>query len=344
MLHYIMNVNKKNVLNYLADIFGFTSLLRFTNSYQNKSLPILAYHRIIDDYHENFDGDIELISADTTEFEKQISYLCKYYYPITFSDVLHKNSSIFKSKKPHVIITFDDGFYDNYKYAFPILCKYNVPATFFIVTNSIDSGEPLWFDLVAFLIMKTDLNYIYMNNISVNLGKTISERRLIIKKVLIELQALSNSDRKSVISEITKQIPLVEEYTKESNYLNWDNIREMANHGMEFGSHSASHPVLAQASDEEIKHELSYSKIRIEIELNKPCEIFAYPVGGFEEYNSYTLHALRETNYKLACTYEPGINKMPELDLYQLRRIHVERYTNIHTFKNVLLSSKFSYT
>lgn len=98
------------------------------------SLPILYYHAI-DDAIEG----IEELFVSPSEFEKQMSFLKQNNYTvITFDDL----GNLKNIKKP-VIITFDDGYEDNYTYAYPILKKYNFKATIFLVTNFIDNSSIL---------------------------------------------------------------------------------------------------------------------------------------------------------------------------------------------------------
>lgn len=105
----------------------------------NNKLIVLAYHRIME-FDENFPFDIELISARPQQFEKQIKHISKYYSPITIEELCECHRTKSKIPDRSVLITFDDGFYDNYEYAFPVLKKYNVPATIFVSTDYIDSN------------------------------------------------------------------------------------------------------------------------------------------------------------------------------------------------------------
>ena len=57
-------------------------------------------------------------------------------------------------------ITFDDGYQDNYENAFPILERYGLPATIFLTTGSMDSGEPLWFERLALAMKKTPREFV----------------------------------------------------------------------------------------------------------------------------------------------------------------------------------------
>jgi peptidoglycan/xylan/chitin deacetylase (PgdA/CDA1 family) len=99
-----------------------------------KSIPVLMYHCV----DRNVWGAPNLFVAPK-EFQKQMEYLKNNgYTAITFRDLDHVD----KIPKP-VIITFDDGYKDNYTYAFPVLKKYNMKATIFVILNSLGKSKSL---------------------------------------------------------------------------------------------------------------------------------------------------------------------------------------------------------
>lgn len=102
-----------------------------------KNVPIISYHAV----NDNVWGMDELF-VSPVEFEKQMQYLKDNdYTTISFSEL----DTAYKYKKP-VIITFDDGYEDNYTNAYPILKRYNFKATIFIPITVIDQN----------LFLKTD--------------------------------------------------------------------------------------------------------------------------------------------------------------------------------------------
>jgi len=95
-------------------------------------IPILAYHRV-NDFHQN------TLTVNTGLFRKQMGYLKKKgYQSISLGELpnFHLNRSFNLPAKP-IVITFDDGFQDNYLYAFPILKEYGYKATFFLILDLI---------------------------------------------------------------------------------------------------------------------------------------------------------------------------------------------------------------
>ena len=110
--------------------------------FKRNFVPILMYHRVTNDMkpkdvrykmHKGSMLDLDTMKVSPSEFDKQMTYLSKKGY---LTEPLNTKALIKDSKK--VYITFDDGYYDNYEYAFPILKKYNLKATFFLTAGLIE--------------------------------------------------------------------------------------------------------------------------------------------------------------------------------------------------------------
>jgi len=102
---------------------------------------VLAYHRVNDQLKDN-------ITVGVKQFEDQIAVLAKYYTVVPLSALISAKAkpSIFR---PQVVVTFDDGYLDNYTNAVPILLRYNISATFFVSTGMINTRKPFPHDLLA---------------------------------------------------------------------------------------------------------------------------------------------------------------------------------------------------
>lgn len=122
----------------------------------------------------------------------------------------------------------------------------------------------------------------------------------------------------SCIGKTTDQVTADGEGPRE--HLSKDNIIEMSQHGVEFGSHSMNHKLFNQITPAEIKTEVVESKAAIESLIQKPCETFAYPAGFYTE---PAIEALHNSGYKGAFTTVYGNDLTPEI--YSLNRIEVLR-------------------
>lgn len=91
---------------------------------------ILNYHRVLPKDH-----------IDPETFDFQMQTLKKKFTPLTLDDVLAVQKGEKKFKGKGFAVTFDDGWADNFIYAYPILKKYGIPATIFASTNLIAPSE-----------------------------------------------------------------------------------------------------------------------------------------------------------------------------------------------------------
>lgn len=110
---------------------------------------VLTYHRI-----DNGSDDRD-ISVSSRNFEHQIRYLKKNYDVISVEDLYRRLTHNLKINKDTVAITFDDGYRDNYTKAYPILKKYNIPATIFVIAGLIDN-DPKMLDINSMLQMQKE--------------------------------------------------------------------------------------------------------------------------------------------------------------------------------------------
>ncbi|KEI02837.1 polysaccharide deacetylase family protein [Clostridium botulinum] len=106
----------------------------------DESIPVIMYHSI---KYEKGNG----VRLPKEKFEEQMKYLKENNYSTLTMDELYdflKNNK--KIPKKAVVLTFDDGYKDNYDTAYPILKKYGFKATLFVITNCIGTGEYLTAD------------------------------------------------------------------------------------------------------------------------------------------------------------------------------------------------------
>jgi len=139
---------------FLSSLGGLRQI-SFINNGLRKPILVLAYHRIFKSVQEDLHPfDVGLLSASVEDFDWQMSVLRREFHPIPLSDIgLYMRGRKKLPKRP-VIVTFDDGYSDNYHNAFPVLKKYSIPATLFITTAHIGTDIPLWHDLAPNVVIR----------------------------------------------------------------------------------------------------------------------------------------------------------------------------------------------
>lgn len=302
-------------------------------------LAILAYHRVFDlDREKDFPYDPELVSASVEEFGWQMETLSRHFEPLHLSEVLRHLDEGRPLPPRAVAVTFDDGHLDNYTNAFPVLRRLGVPATIFLSTGYMDQEETFWFDEVAFRFQRTPRRELELATLGLRLALgDPGQRRQATEGVLARMKEVPNTERLAALRELAVEsgIDGTRSDTR-SRPLTWEQVREMRDGGVEFGSHTVSHPILSRLRDDELRTELDASKRELEKQLGRPADCLAYPVGGETAYDQRVVDVARECGYRMALTYVSGPNPWPPGDRYRLQRLHVERYTTRARFTGML--------
>jgi hypothetical protein len=137
---------------------------------------------------------------------------------------------------------------------------------------------------------------------------------------------IPNAERLRLLAGLPEQlrVALPQEAPPGYEPLRWEEVREMAAAGIEFGAHTRTHPVLSQVSAaEELRDEIAGSKSRIEQQLERPVDHFCYPNGSHEDFGADAVEAVRSAGFSTAVTTEKGVNHRGA-NPFQLVRIGVE--------------------
>lgn len=320
---------------------GLHGLSSFLRGFRADEVPILAYHRVFDMGQEAaFSFDPDLVSASSSAFAWQMQYLRDRYHPITFQALLNVMDGKAELPPRPVIVSFDDGYDDNYLNAFPVLRSLEMPATIFVSTGYIGSGKPFWFDLVAHILYHAPGGTMTVKalGITLSLDTGVDSRRVAACRLVSALKRVSNAQRLDILDWLEHEHGAAMRPADFclSRPLDWNQIREMSAAGIEFGSHTVNHPILSRLDDDELRQELTESRLHLERELGKPAPVLAYPVGGPEEFNEKVTQAATAAGYRLGVSYMPGVNRLGNMDRFRLRRQHVERYISNAYFAGLL--------
>ena len=341
-------IGKRKLAATLLGRFGAIQAMAALRIKFSKAVTILAYHRVLNIADEdNFPFDIELVSASVSAFTSQMQYVKQHFTPMSFASLLQCLDRGEAPPPNAVIITFDDGFADNYHNAFPVLKKFNIPATIFLSTGYIDGQEIFWYEKLSYAVMTASPCTLAIPQTEiVHLDGSPLSRRCAIKILMRRLQRVPDHERLAILDDLFNQLSINHRNISDprSGPLTWEQILEMSASRIEFGSHGVSHPVFSMLDSAKLQFELTHSKQQIETMLNKPVQVMAYPVGGEDAFNNTVRDAVKSAGYRLGVSYISGIEHPKHWDAYALRRLHVERYIDLAYFKAMLaMPTLFAY-
>jgi len=275
---------------------------------------ILQYHRV------NDENDPYMGGLDVNSFRAQMECVARNFPTLSLDQVAAKDFS------PHghhyyVAVTFDDGYRDNFVCAFPILKKLGMPATIFLATAYIGSGQLPWYDQVR-LAFKLTVRRQYSVAIPGGPGGPLHDqcsRLRSMEQSLGWLRWLPECERQPALWALFESLGVPPDLTLTNQMLQWDDIRQMSKHKICFGAHTVTHPVLSKISPKQLQQEIEGSKRAIENRLQLRVKHFAYPFGQMHDYNGQAKQAVRDAGFQTAVTTIWGLNQ-PDDDLFELKR------------------------
>jgi len=309
-------VNLKQAFSILSYRFGITqSLIRMRNylKVSDNTFTILNYHRV-----NNFNDPFTIDSVAATDFENQMRYLSRNYQVLSLAEIYDHLRNHQTLPKQCLAITFDDGYDDNYTFAYPILKNYNLPATIFLTVDCVETRAPLWFDQVLSAFKATrKKNFVCPLTDEVSRIQDTGQKFQTAHVMLERLKKAGNDQRKKSIIDVLNElgVPSTGEFPHASNLLTWPRIKEMCHNNISFGSHTMTHPILATLPVSEVEYEVTASKRIIENKIDTAVNFLAYPNGKAMDFNESVIQTVALAGYKAAMTTLSAINT-PDSDPY----------------------------
>jgi peptidoglycan/xylan/chitin deacetylase (PgdA/CDA1 family) len=316
-----MHIAKRELAAQLSAATGFTRILELLP--KRRLLMILNYHRIGDAAQTPYDPGV--FSATAEEFDAQVTYLKRRFRILNLEEAL---GIVDGGPLPEtsVLITFDDGYLDNYTLAFPILRAHKVQATFFLPTAFISTGKLPWWDVIAFILKQSRKKVIqvrFPETATFDLERESVSR--VIMRVLQLYKRPSMQESERFISELESNCESSRPVENSQRcFLNWDEAREMRQAGMAFGSHTHTHEILSKLSPDQQLQELCQSREILESHLKERTDTLSIPVGQRDSFSQETVRMLGVTGYRAAFSFYGGLNIPGKIDPFDIRRYGVD--------------------
>jgi peptidoglycan/xylan/chitin deacetylase (PgdA/CDA1 family) len=245
-LKEIMPISKRERLVRRLDRVGVNRLLALAA--RRSGLLTLAYHRIGVGANQPFDDG--LLSASAEDFRDQIRHLRDHFDVLNGDTLLQAmQGGTLSLKRPSALITFDDGYRDNYELAFPILRELGVPAVFFVAARFVDEPALTWWDRVAYVVKSTQQSVLQLDYPA---GVTIDVRKIgpsqAIRQILRTYKQTHEIDQQRFFErlEATAKVEVDSPALGRGLFMSWDQVRELSHGGMEIGGHTYNHPILSR--------------------------------------------------------------------------------------------------
>jgi peptidoglycan/xylan/chitin deacetylase (PgdA/CDA1 family) len=293
-----------------------------------RQVLILYYHRVLPKIKW---GDPLFLQVSLENFKQHIQFLACAYPIISLQDFAHQIRTGAIQRKRQIVITFDDGYRDNYLYAYPILKQWNVPVTIFPSTYYVETQSLFFWERLQYLIQRVDKNRVEWkipkSNLSFAFLATPEQRHAALIHIHQELKKFQPQKIFEILNQMDKDNQYVHpgNIAEEDLPLTWEQIREMTKTTISVGAHTYTHPVLSTLSPAEAEQEILRSKQMLEEQLQQEVRLFAYPYGEENDFNEETVAILKRLNFLCACSTYFGANDLT-CNLFSLKRVVVRNW------------------
>lgn len=315
----------------------YSGICRLFSFIHRNSVKILVYHGIISG---NLPAGLncEGLHLNLESFERQVTYLKKRYHVLDINKFVEYLKEGKHFPRYSVVLTFDDGYKNNYENLKDVIRKHKIPLSIFLATDYIGTPELLWLDRLEMAFFNTRRKSIFSSR-SIGIGSMQwrDEREKMRKFTILKnyLKKLSFERLKDVLKGLFSELASDEgtdpdkmdgaAYTR---LLNWDDVKELTQYGVRFGSHTCRHEILTALSDSQVKDTLEKSFSVIREHSGDGGIPFAYPNGNF---NDDIKKVVARAGYNCALTTVHGFNSRTS-DLYALKRNEIGNKGDIHVF------------
>lgn len=300
---------------------------------------ILMYHRVADVVSDPWS-----LCVNPQHFDEHLQVLRNHVVPLSTLNAAHRKMRLHGRK---FIITFDDGYSDNLHNAKPLLERWDVSATVFMVAGNIGSEREFWWDQLERLILQPGRlpetlqlsidsrdyrwelgdaarcceasNHLHDAGLS---SSDTSKSRLRLYRTIWELlRPLSINERTEILGQLEGWAGVDSSARSSHRSLSLEDLHSMAHGGLiEIGAHSFTHQDLAGLSMPLQQEEIYQSKLYLESVLGRRVAAFSYPYGSYTE---ETLSLVHDAGFGCACSATTGI-VTPHTDPFRLPRFHVQ--------------------
>jgi len=277
----------------------------------SRPVCVIGLHRVLNASDRARSSSQPAIVLSEGNFVRLLEFLREHFEVLSLRAFLGDAEETSRRSRPCCLLTFDDGWVDNYTTAFPLLSKFAVPATVFLATDLVGSNQVFWVERLR----KAFADSAQGPDLQWKLGQILNLPSHDSESVIESLKHMPAEERARLLDRSLPP-PVVTENDVD-RMLTWDQVRAMSKAGIDFGAHSLSHPLLTCESPEVVEHQVRGSKSALEEALGHTVSAFAYPNGNW---NQQVREAVRQLGFHCAFTTQPGWYRQ-DADPYTVPRI-----------------------
>ena len=304
-------------------------------------LYISMYHYVRDLKHSRYP---EIKGLDVSLFRQQIAFMKEHFSIVTMEQILDAVERKINLPENALLLTFDDGYADNYTFVLPILEEFGVQGSFFISGKTFATHQLLDVNKVHYILASSD-TYELVEDVKKEMDhyrgsefdyapteelfhQYAVPNRFDIKETVFVKRMLQTSLPERVRNMISsklfeKYVGVSEECLAYELYMNEDQLRAMKRHGMFIGVHGYDHYWLGNLPVDQMQKDISKGIEVLDEFIDRKHWVMNYPYGS---YNAQVLDYIKEQGACLGLTTDVRIADLKHDSPLELPRLDCNDY------------------
>lgn len=312
-------------------------------------VTILMYHRVLTSEEVACQAVQPGMYVLDTVFAQQMEFLKRSFTVLSLRELLDLwRTGRWDEDARYCVITFDDGWLDNYRHAYPILKRLGLPATIFLPTDYVGKDQWFWPDQIAYLLkaaqgksqgarhfqrLRSVLSEL-LDADGIALGKSFSYDKWVADELIERCKNLQKEQIEKLVSTLVEELGVSLPLGRV--VVNWNEVREMSQGGISFGSHSCSHRIMTTIRPAEVSQEMAASAQMLQEKGINYIPVFCYPNGNS---NAEIQAEAKAQGYEAAVSVQMGVEGAKPGNRFSIRRVGIH---NDVTFSIPLFSLRLS--
>jgi peptidoglycan/xylan/chitin deacetylase (PgdA/CDA1 family) len=296
----------------------------YTQFLSDNKFPIFLFHGVIEKQTHAVRNYTKK-HIEEARFSEIITSLSKSGVAVSIDQVVEAHQKEYKLSRRSFVITFDDGYENNFSIAAPILKSLNLPAVFYITSNYVDNNQSTWMDNIESLIQE---NHVLEVQVPFSSKKVICKERdqkiMFLNQVRQYLKYEPSADPYEFTFDLQKQLGVttISRVCEMDQMMSWDQAKMLHADTFTIGAHSHTHRILEFLPDNELESEIRKCVALIRKHVGISTKHFSYPEGLNHCYSDRVITVLKRHGIVCSPTAEQGVNQSAD-DLFHLKRITV---------------------
>jgi peptidoglycan/xylan/chitin deacetylase (PgdA/CDA1 family) len=271
---------------------------------------ILMLHHVRPARHDRFQPN-HLLEVTPKFFDRVIRRLRRSKVDLISLDEMHRRLSTGDfPRRRFVCVTFDDGYRDNFEFAYPVLKKYDVPFAIYVATSFADRLGELWWLALEAVVAQNDMIGVRLDGRDSWFEcRNVNEKRKVFDYIYAWLRQLpTEAELRHVMRDLAARHRVDMPAFCADLCMGWDELAKLAADPLvTIGTHTVNHPILTKLDDKTVRAELASSRSVIEAALGVRPAHLAYPVGDRSAAGPREFKIASELGFKTAVTTRPGV-------------------------------------